>query len=67
MSIYYLKSTKNNINLQEKKYDTLDEALYAAKVITRKFPNVKIEILKCMGLVSYIETVTGEHEEVFFN
>ena len=67
MSIYYLKPTGNTHNLQDKKFDTLDEALFAAKVMTKKFPNVKIEILKCMGLVSYIETTTGEHEEIFFN
>ena len=67
MSIYYLRNISNNLILEDKNFETLDEALNSAKVLTKKNPKLKIEILKCMGMITYIETITGEHEEIFFN
>jgi hypothetical protein len=75
MSIYYLKLGSKLKTGKETtpftpeviEYYNLDDALEDARKMTRTNPNTKIEIVKCMGLISYIETKTGEHEEIFFN
>jgi hypothetical protein len=67
MSIYYLKDANQNKILNLPNFEKLDEALIEARKWTKKYPRMKIEVLKCMGLVQFIETQTGEHEEIFFN
>jgi hypothetical protein len=67
MSIYYLKDANQNKILNFPDFEKLDEALIAARRWTKKYPRMKIEVLKSIGLVSNIETTTGEHEEIFFN
>jgi len=74
MSIYYLKlgaklktGKETPFTPEVIEYYNLDDALEDARKMTRTNPNTKIEIVKCMGLVSYIETKTGEYEEIFFN
>ncbi len=67
MSIYYLKDEHQNSVIPNEKFESFDEAVKKARVMTKERPLLKIEIIKSMGLVSYIETITGEHEEIFFN
>jgi hypothetical protein len=77
MSTYYLKT---GVKLRLEKYsygDTpigtsvveyynLDDAIDAAKIVSKLNPNIKIEILKCMGTISYVQTTTGEYQENIF-
>jgi hypothetical protein len=74
MSIYYLKlgaklktGKETPFTTEVIEYYNLDDALEDARKMTKSNPNTKIEIVKSMGLVSYITTTTGEHEEIFFN
>ena len=74
MSIYYLKTGSKLRTGNETPFTTeviefynLDEALNEARKITKLNPNNQVEIVKCMGIVTYIETKAGEHEEVLFN
>ena len=67
MSIYYLKDENLNTVYPNETFESFDEALKRARILTKERPMRKIEIIKSMGLVSYIQTITGEHEEIFFN
>jgi hypothetical protein len=71
MSIYYLKDEKKLLSLKgfsvPVEFDTLSEAISYAKEIAKENPNNEIEIIKTIGLITYLETTTAEYEEIFFN
>ena len=71
MSIYYLKNDKKLLSLKgftvPVEFETLPEAIDFAKEIAKENPNNEIEIIKTIGLITYIQTNVSEFEEIFFN
>lgn len=71
MSIYYLKSKEKLSSLKgfsvPVEFDKLNDAINFAKEIAKENPNNEIEIIKTIGLITYLETKTNEYEEIFFN
>jgi hypothetical protein len=71
MSIYYLKNDTKLLSLKgfsvPVEFETLSEAISYAKEIAKENPNKEIEIIKTMGLITYLQMTTGEYEEIFFN
>lgn len=74
MSTYYLKTgIKLRLENGDKPFTTevveyynLDRAIEEARKVSKLNPNIKIEILKCMGTISYVQTITGEYQENIF-
>jgi hypothetical protein len=72
--IYYLKTgVKLRLQNGDKAFTTevveyynFDDAIDAARKVSKLNPNIKIEILKCMGTISYVQTLTGEYQENIF-
>jgi hypothetical protein len=71
MSIYYLKDDKKLLSLKgftvPVEFETLHEAIDYAKEIAKENPNKEIEIIKTIGLITFIQTNVSEFEEIFFN
>jgi len=67
MSIYYLKDEHQNSVIPNEKFESFDEAVKKARVMTKERPLLKIEIIKSMGIIEYVEKKTGEYTEIFFN
>lgn len=67
MSIYYLKDANQFHVYPNEIFESFDEAVKKARILTKERPSRKIEIIKSMGIVEYVTTTTGEHTETFFN
>lgn len=67
MKTYYLIEINQFHIYTNSIFESLDEAVKKARMLTKASPNRQIAIVKTIGLVSYITTTTGEHEEIFFN
>ena len=67
MSIYYLKDADQLYIYPNETFESFDEAVKKARILTKERPLRKIEIIKSMGIVEYVTITTGEHIEAFFN
>jgi hypothetical protein len=67
MSIYYLLDVEQMYFYTNSVFESLDEAVKKAKMLTKANPTRRITIVKSMGVITYVTKTTGEHEEIFFN